>query len=602
MAKPKRTFLFSFFYALFSIEKYKNQTVKKLLYFLFTLSLLYSCKESDKTKTVAKSGNMETVQLFQNGNIITMNGETPETVEAIVEKNGKIAFVGNKKEADEKFPNAEKIDLNGKTLLPGFIDPHSHFGMVSNTMGQVDLNPKPVGTVKNIPDIVKKLKDYKEQNNIADGEWIFGWGYDDGQLEEKRHPNKMEVDAVLPNNPVYLAHTSGHMGVANSMALEKLNVSAETPNPDGGSIDRLPNSKEPSGLVQETAMYPFVGNMMKILAKKQVEFFDQTQEYYASNGITTAQDGMTDRNALKFYQSQADAGKFHIDIIALAGFSDLEENLKDTALAFKSYKNGFKTQGTKIIADGSPQGKTAYFTKPYLTPVPGCQSDCKGLPTLSQETLNSLFELAYKNDNQLFIHCNGDASIDMVIKAHENACEKLNEPLDKIRRTVIIHAQFVRPEQLETFVKYNMEPSFFTNHAYFWGDVHVENLGKERAIFLSPMKTADSLGLKPTNHSDATVTPIDPLFTVWSAVNRVSRLGAVIGEKEKTTPYLALKAITANAAYEFFDEDIKGTLEVGKLADFVILGKDPLTVDPMEIKEIEVVETIKEGKTVFEKN
>src|SRR5690554_5388591 len=239
----------------------------------------------------------------------------------------------------------------------------------------------------------------KSEHNIPDGDWIFGWGYDESQLTEKRHLNKMEIDSVLPNNPVYLVHTSGHMGVANSMALEKMKVTAATENPEGGSIARLPNSKEPSGLVQETAMYPFVGNMLKILESKQAEFFDATQEKYAMNGITTAQDGMTDRNAIQFFQSQADAGKLKIDLIALPGFSELETNLNDADFEWKTYKNGFKLQGTKIISDGSPQGKTAFLTEPFLTEVPGCEHDCRGFPNISQEALNDLFLIAYEADN-----------------------------------------------------------------------------------------------------------------------------------------------------------------------------------------------------------
>lgn len=570
-------------------------------FILFALSVLLtfsSCKDSQKPEKLAG----EAAQLFYNGDIITMASSEPNYVEAIVEQNGKIVFVGSQSEAESKYADAKKIDLKGNTLLPGFIDPHSHFGMVSNTMGQVDLNPEPVGQISNIDDILKHLKAYKDDHNIADGEWIFGWGYDDGQLVEKRHPTKKDIDKVLPNNPVYLQHTSGHMGVANTLGLHELNVSAETKNPEGGTIVRFTNSQDPTGLVQETAMYPFVRLMMEKLDSKQEEFFDTTQEYYASNGFTTAHDGMTSREAIQFYQSQADAGKFKIDLIVLAGFSELEQNLKDETLQFKSYKNGFKTQGTKIVADGSPQGKTAFFTAPYLTEVPGCQEECKGLPSLSQDALNALFIMAYDKNNQLFIHCNGDATIDMVIAAHENASKVLNQALDKDRRTIIIHSQFVRAEQLETFVKYKMEPSFFTNHAYFWGDIHVENLGQDRADFLSPMLSAERLGLKPTNHSDATVTPIDPIFTIWTAVNRVSRSGEVIGKNERTTPYLALKAITVNAAYEMFDENLKGTLSKDKLADFVILDRNPLKVEPMEIKEIQVLETIKEGKSIFKKN
>ncbi|EGV43752.1 amidohydrolase [Bizionia argentinensis JUB59] len=571
--------------------------MKHIFYNAIILLCLFGCKDEAKPEVSVEYDS----QLFYNGDIITMESDQPEYEEALVEQKGKIVFVGSKAEAELLFKNSELIDLKGKTLLPGFIDPHSHFGMVSNTMGQVNLNPEPVGDVSNIDDMLNRLKAYKEDNKIADGEWIFGWGYDDGQLDEKRHPTKRDIDKVLPDNPVYLQHTSGHMGVANTLALERLDVTAESKNPEGGSIERFPNSKEPTGLVQETAMYPFVGNMFQLLEPKQAEFFDSTQSYYASNGFTTAHDGMTDRNTIAFFQAQADAGKLDIDLIALAGYTELESNLADSTLHFKTYKNGFKVQGTKIVADGSPQGKTAFFTKPFLTEVPGCESDCKGLPSLTQDYLNNLFEMAYKKDNQLFIHCNGDATIDMVIEAHEKACETLNQPLDKNRRTIIIHSQFVRPDQLDTFVMYNLEPSFFTNHAYFWGDEHVKNLGEGRANFLSPMVSADHLGLKPTNHSDATVTPIDPLFTIWTAVNRVSRSGAVIGEAERATPYLAVKAITCNAAYEFFEQDIKGTLTKGKLADLVILDKNPLKVEPMEIKNIQVLETLKEGVVIYQK-
>lgn len=565
----------------------------KISLLALSIALLLGCGQTETKNQTAET------QLYYNGVIITMDTDEISYAESVVSKDGKIAFVGNLKEAEKIFSNSTKIDLKGKTLLPGFIDPHSHFGMVSNTMGQINLNPPPVGNVSSIGQMLDAIKKYKTDNNIKDGEWIFGWGYDESQLIEKRHPNKTELDAILPNNPVYLQHTSGHMGVANSLALKKMNVSKATQNPAGGNIDRFPNSSEPSGLVQETAMYPFVGNMLQILNTKQAEYFDDTQNYYAQNGITTAQDGMTDRNSIQFFQKQADSGKLKIDLIALAGYSDLETNLADTSMHFKTYKNGFKVQGTKIVADGSPQGKTAYFTKPFLTPVPSCTHDCRGIPSLSQDALNKLFKTAYARNNQLFIHCNGDATIDMIIAAHEYACKELAQPLDKDRRTIAIHSQFVRPDQLETYKKYKIEPSFFTNHAYFWGDVHVENLGKERAYFLSPIATADKLGLKYTNHSDATVTPINPMFTVWTAVNRTSRTGQVIGENEKATPYQALKAITMNAAYELFDENLKGSLKKGKTADFVILDKNPLTIPPTELKEIQVIETIKAGKVIF---
>ncbi|WP_367107156.1 amidohydrolase [uncultured Psychrobacter sp.] len=538
-------------------------------------------------------------RVYYNGDIITMTGNQPEMVEALVTQAGKIAYVGSLGEARSKYSNAAAVDLKNQTLLPSFIDPHSHFGMVSNTMGQVDLNPPPVGNVDSINKMLQTLKSYKEDNNIADGEWIFGWGYDESQLSEDRHPTKEDIDKVLPNNLVYLQHASGHMGVANSNALAELGVNADSKAPEGGNIARVKGSDEPTGLVQETAMYPFVRRMLEVLEPKQAEFFEQTQDYYASNGVTTAQDGSTSRDAIKFFQSQADAGKLKIDLVALAGVSDLDENLADKDFRWRTYQNGFKVQGTKIIADGSPQGKTAYFTEPYLTPVADCESDCRGIPSLSQETLNEMFVKAYARDNQLFIHNNGDASTDMIIEAHEYAVEQTGQAADKDRRTVPVHAQFARPDQLEAFKKYKMVPSFFTNHAYFWGDVHVKNLGEARANFLSPIATADDMGIIYTNHSDDTVTPLDPLFTMWTAVNRTSRSGKIIGKDERATPYQALKAITSNAAYEYYEEDSKGSLTPGKLADLVILDANPLTVDPDKIRDIKVTTTIKEGKTIY---
>ena len=555
----------------------------------------------NQDSTVAVQAATSQATIYYNGNIITMEGDQPQLAQALVTQNGKIAYVGSLKQAQDNYKNAATVDLQHQTLLPGFIDPHSHFGLVSNTMGQVDLSAPPIGKIDNIDKMLRALKAYKKDNNIADGEWIFGWGYDETQLTEGRHPTKEEIDSVLPNNPVYLQHTSGHMGVANSSALAAMDITADSQSPEGGSIARVKGSNEPNGLLQETAMYPLMYQLLKTLEPKQAQFFDQTQDYYAKYGVTTAQDGSTTRDAIQFFQKQADNGKLKIDLVSLAGVSDLDENLADKDFKWQTYQNGFKVQGTKIIADGSPQGKTAYFTQPYLTPVPDCESDCRGLPSISQEKMNEMFVKAYKNDNQLFIHNNGDAATDMILKAHEYAVKQTGQAADKDRRIVPIHTQFARPDQLAAFKKYNMVPSFFTNHAYFWGDVHIKNLGEKRANSLSPLATVDKMGIPYTNHSDDTVTPVDPLFSVWTAVNRTSRTGQVIGADERITPYQALKAITSNAAYQYFEEDTKGTLAAGKLADLVILDNNPLTIKPADIRNIKVVKTIKEGNTIYQR-
>jgi predicted amidohydrolase YtcJ len=263
--------------------------------------------------------------------------------------------------------------------------------------------------------------------------------------------------------------------------------------------------------------------------------------------------------------------------------------------------NHLKLNGFKLFADGSPQGKTAFFTESYLTEVPGCdKNECHGIPTITQEKFNDAIVTAFKNNIQPYVHCNGDAAIDMYIKAVKYADAQLNTTA-LARRPVVIHAQFTRADQLDSYKELGMLPSFFTNHTFFWGDVHIRNLGKERAFFESPVNSALKKGITFTNHTDFGVTPINQIFTIWTAVNRLSRSGVIVGPDERITPIEALRAVTINGAYEYFEEATKGSIEKGKLADFAILTNNPLTVNPATIKDIEVLETIKEGKTIFKK-
>lgn len=562
------------------------------------LLLVSICVGCASESLVSSSSSLSSPpMLYKGGLILTMEGEVPRYEDVMVEQRGKIAFLGTLAEAERLYPTANVYELDGKTLLPGFIDPHSHFSMVINAVGQANVSSPPVGPVQNFADLINELNNYKKQFNIQKDEWIFAWGYDETQLEEMRHISKTELDIAFPNNPVYLQHTSGHLGIANSYALKLANIDNTTPDPEGGKIIRFPNSQEPTGQVQEVAIYFFAGKAIQEFIPKKAALFARAQDYYLKNGVTTAQDGMTDPLNMKFFKQVAKAGELTMDLVTVHGMDSMLTN----DLTFGVYQNGLKPQGIKLIADGSPQGKTAYFTKKYLTKVDGCEANCVGYPHMSQGNLDALMLRGYKNGFQMFIHGNGDAAIDMIIEAHEKACATLGEPMDMDRRTVVIHSQFVRPEQLEAFKRYNIMPSFFTNHAYFFGDVHVENLGPQRAHFLSPLNAASEMGLVYTNHSDETVTPIDPIFGVHTAVNRLTRSGQVLGKEQRVSPYFALKAVTINAAHQIFDENTKGSLSEGKLADFVILDKNPIDVNPSNIKDINVVATIKNGKEVFSK-
>lgn len=558
--------------------------------YVFLISLIISCK-------TVPSGEVADY-IYYNGNIITIEDDLP-IAEAVAIKDGRIIGVGDSSlDNIHRGDSTEMVDLNGKTLLPGFIDAHSHMTLAMGLVRSANLSSPPVNTVEDISDIIEQLKSHQEKYNIKDGEWIIGWGYDPDLLSEKRHPNKYDIDKAFPNNPVFLAHVSGHMAVVNSTTLAKLGIDEKTADPPGGVVIRLPNSHEPSGLLQETAVYLVYNNLPKPSPEQSMGLIDEVQDLYASYGITTAQDGLTDFKTYQFLKQAADAGKLKLDIELLASFLDARTYFKEALPDFGKGQNGLRLTGMKIVSDGSPQGKTAFFRDPYLTKVPGCSHDCKGFANLSQEQLKGLMSRCYSTGVQLFTHANGDGAIDLFLDTHEQILDSLPDLSDDLRN-VIIHSQFVRPDQLNLYKKYKMIPAYFSNHAFFWGDVHLENLGEERASFLSPLKTTMDMGIVCTNHTDYVVTPLNQMFLTWTAVNRTTRSGLVLGPEERVSPLDALKTITINSAYQHRQEHLKGSIKVGKYADFVILDRDPLTVPSMEIKDISVVQTIKEGKVVF---
>ncbi len=541
--------------------------------------------------------------IYIHGKVLTVDPAN-SVASALAVKDGRILAVGTD-ETIQKLKDAHTVvvDLQGKTLAPGFIDGHSHFMGLGRSKA-VDLSAPPVGTVKSIPDIIAALKAFKEKNGIKDGEWITGYGYDQDQLAEQRHPTKEDLDGAFPNNPVALQHVSGHMVLVNSYALRISGIDSTTKNPAGGMIVRKSGTNDPTGLLQEHA-----SGLLKRERREQPTWEEQLQEikdqeqFYASNGITTAQEGRTALGSLQQLKKAADAGALYIDIESLPAYEIVDRLLADSATwQFGKLQNHLKLAGTKLIADGSPQGKTAFFSRPYLVEVPGCSGDdCRGIPTVTQDYFDAAVLNDFRHNVRFFVHCNGDSTIDMYIHAIEKADAALHTT-NEGRRPVVIHSQFVRADQLDKYKELHMLPSFFTNHTFFWGDVHVRNLGKDRAYFESPTKSALKRGIIFTNHTDYGVTPLSQLFLLWSSVNRVSRSGQIIGPDERLTPAEGLRAITINGAYEYFEEKEKGSLEKGKIADLVILSDDPTTIDPARIKDIQVLETIKEGKSIYKKS
>ena len=537
--------------------------------------------------------------IYHGGDIVTIDDKNP-TALAVAVKDGKIVAVGNKEDVLKlKGDSTRMIDLGGKTLVPGFIDGHSHFINSLQVSRQANCFSPPAGPAKSIADIVAELKKVQEKFTTPRGEFIVGYGYDSNALSDKREMTAEDLDPHFPDNPVMVQHVSLHGAVFNSGALKKFKVTADTPTPKGGVILRKPGSNEPAGLVMETAFLPIFSNMPKPGDAEMLDRFQAGQEIYAAAGITTAQEGATHTRDLELLQKAAAQQRLFIDVVALPFITEAKEIIKNNPPAtFGTYRNRLKLGGIKITSDGSPQGKTAFFTTPYLTGGPSGEKDWKGEPSFPKAELQEMVKFVYDQKLQLFIHCNGDAAIDMFLDAHEMAANDRAADL----RTTVIHSQFVRKDQLEKYSDYKIIPSFFTEHCFFFGETHLKNRGQKQAEFISPMKTALGMGIRCANHTDFNVSPIDQLFVVWSAVNRISRRGTVIGAGERITPLQALKAITQGGAYMYREENSKGSIEIGKLADLVILSENPLTVDPMKIKDIRVIETIKEGKTVYSMN
>lgn len=534
--------------------------------------------------------------LYFNGDIVTMEGEQAAYVQALAIRDGKILFAGPA-EAAEKFigDSTRLIDLKGRALFPGFIDGHCHFGGFSTQAAGAQILPPPDATVKNIPELIKTLKNWATPENLAISGWIFGMGYDESVLEEKRHPDKRELDQVSTEIPVMIIHISGHFCVMNSKGLELAGINARSKNPEGGLIRRLPGSQEPNGVLEELAAIP---HFAKALSPKTREGFmklmEAGQQMALRYGYTTAQEGrlMGKEDVLA---QLAEAGFFKLDVVSYVDYS-YPEHLYSKWLS-TDYSNHYRIGGIKLTLDGSPQGRTAWRSIPYLLPPPGEPKSYKGYPAFSNDKdVEAIYDSAFKHKWQILTHANGDAAIDQMIRGLKSAAAKYG---NVNRRNVLVHGQYLRRDQLDSLKKLDVIASLFPLHTYYWGDWHKQIIGDSLGNTISPARSALNKGLRLTIHTDAPVALPNLMRVIWTAVARSSRSGAIIGEGERLEPYTAMKAITDWSAFQHFEEERKGTLSKGKLADLVILDKNPLKLPADQIKDVLVLETIKEGRTVF---
>lgn len=532
--------------------------------------------------------------IFVNAQIITVDDAFPQA-EAVAVRDGRILAVGTREEVNRAAGTGASLrDLGGAALAPGFIDTHGHFAMLAQTAGMANVQPPPAGPVRSIPELLAQLEAWALAH--PDSPWILGWGYDDSLLAEQRHPAREDLDAVSTEKPVFLMHTSAHLAACNSLCLDAIGISAETPDPEGGIIRRQSDGRTPNGVLEETALYLAYALLPQPVESQRLAGLSAVQALYASYGITTAQEGAAQGQNIADLQKVAARGDLYLDVVAYQLFQKDGVIPEDFAVS-KTYDSRFRIGGIKLLLDGSLQGRTGWLTQPYATQEPGQPAEYSGYRIHSDESVANLFEQAYARDIQIIAHANGDRAIDQyldmmtpVMAAHPG----------QDQRPVVIHAQAARQDQLEEMAAAGILPSFFAAHPFYWGDWHRDAiLGPERAAFISPLAAAKALGIRYTVHNDPPVVPPDVIRLLWVSVSRETRSGQVLGEDQRASPMDALRAVTLNAARQYFEEAEKGSITPGKKADFVILSDNPLTMDPADLQSIRVLETIKEGVTIY---
>jgi predicted amidohydrolase YtcJ len=539
-------------------------------------------------------------RIWTGGPILTMNDRAMRA-EAIAEAGGRIVAVGSRAEVmRRRGPRTQVIDLQGRTLLPGFVDAHGHVMLGGLQALSANLLAPPDGQVTDIAGLQRTLREWIAANQAVVNEvkLIVGFGYDDANLKERRHPTRDELDVVSADIPILLVHQSSHLAALNSKALEVVGYTASSKDPAGGVIRRRDGSQEPNGVLEEVAFMQAAFKLLPAVGPKGMKAFAREgAKLWARFGYTTAQEGRATPATARLLREVADERGYAIDV---AVYPDvlIERDFIKTG-ASRAYVNRMRIAGAKLTIDGSPQGLTAWRDRPYYKPVGNYPPGYSGYAAASAEDVMGAVSWAAENGIQIITHSNGERASDLLIASHRAAQARF--PKSRDLRPVLIHGQFLREDQLGDFKSLGVIPSLFPMHTFYWGDWHLDHTaGPEVGMNISPTGWARKRGMIFTSHHDAPVAFPNSMRVLDATVTRRARgSGRIVGPQQRVDVITGLKAMTIWPAYQHFEEATKGSLEVGKLADFVILSKDPTAVEPTTIADIQVTETVKEGTTVF---
>ena len=536
--------------------------------------------------------------VFIGDHIISMDSANPQ-VQAVAVRGDRIVLAGGREQAMALVgEDTRVVELGERALLPGFIDAHGHFAFTARLIDFVNLSSPPVGPVESVEDILLLLRARIQARNPEPGTWVLGYGYDDSLLQTERHPNRDDLDKVSTEHPIILLHVSGHLSTMNSAGLAAVGYTAETEDPPGGVIRRRTGSHEPNGVLEESASAAVF--FRQLAAMSQEQFAAQVQQalaYYASFGVTTVQDGAASLQDVEALRALAEQQPFSLDIASYPYFNRMSTEQAEVLDAERHYRGGFRVAGVKFVLDGSPQGRTAWLTKPYLERPSSTNAGYSAYPTTDPDVYRHAVAKFIGRGVPVLAHANGDAAIDLMLEGVAAALKQMQPGPD--HRSVSIHSQLMRADQLDVAKELGVIPSFFSAHTFFWGDWHRRSFGDLRASNISPTRWALDRQLPFTIHNDTPIVPPDMMRLLWATVTRITRSGHSLGPDQRLSVEQALHAMTLGAAYQYFEENNKGSLTEGKQADMVILGSDPRAADPQVLKDIPILETIARGQTVF---
>ena len=540
------------------------------------------------------------------------------TAEAVVTSGKRIVYVGSRSGAlAHRRWYSSVIDLHGKTLMPGLIDAHSHFLATGLASILVDLNASPMGNVNSLDALYQQVADAAA--TLEKDEWIVGFNYDNTRFPSAAHPDRLALDAVAPEHPVYVRHHSGHMGVANTLGLLRLlkfreadtqstavplgsvqlsldNLQDSYSRTDIASLGLYPDGRQLSGLLQES-MAPSLSRFLRELSPLDYwRVFQQARDSYTQYGYTLIQEGgagVSQTRVLKWL-SRLRLLPQRVNVWLHAGKASGRESPATQPPVRQPF---FVADTIKITADGSPQGGTAYLSKPYAN-----APHSHGIALHDHRELMQLISRYWRAGFRVAVHANGDAAIENVLHAVDLLQQQLRlaPPVAGIRgpQLILVHAQTIRADQLTRLKALDISPSFFSAHSWYWGDWHrQQTLGAARAATISPTGSAGRLQLDYTIHSDAPVTSPDPWTLLWITTQRLTRSGWLLGADERVSIVDGLRAMTINAARQAGRHDSLGSITEGKLADMIVLSGHPLQVE--DVRRLQVEQTIINGIHVY---